>query len=617
MIKKSKDISKSLIIEIMKLTKFRIKNYKSIVDSGDCYFSEKLTILAGKNESGKTSVLEALEDFHQSRAIRGEAKPIEGDGIPEVSISFTLTKEEINDLLDEAAAGTTVSKDTLITLTKKFGADTYTFDDESRKLLSLPNIYSTSKKQILDSMKKADSLIKTAGSDAKFPRFEKQKLSDYKAEAETFKNQNPGLTDVASEVEKIGKAADYFYARESVVTAFISKFVETQLPYFVLFSSFDDEFPKSIPIASLATNDWAKDLEQVSNFSIAKMASTNQQEQANHEKTVNVEFSDKFEKYWTQDKIKLEVKKDGTDINFWIVESNKLYYPSQRSKGQQWYLSFYVKIVARLQEDKPNVILIDEPGLYLHAKAQKDLLQVLTEHTNDNPVVFSTHSPYLLTEDNLENVRLIEKTAKGTKILGKIHAHPTADKETLTPILTAIGLGINDSITNLDQKDNVVVEGPEDVFYLRAFKELEKKTLKTNFINGGGAPNMGLVGAVLEGWGANVRYLYDNDQGKKDGEKRLKDWKVLPEAIKVVTKKDGTTIVDIFSVEDFKEYVLEDTKLAYTSSNSEYIKGLKSRPDKVLLARKFLQKVRAGSVTLSDTTKKNIAALFTEIEFRK
>ncbi len=600
----------------MKLTKFRIKNYKSIIDSNDCYFSDKLTILAGKNESGKTSVLEALEDFHQDRTIREEAKPIEGGGVPEVSISFTVDSEDVNSLLEEVEASTTVSKDTLITLTKKFGSKTYLIDEESRKSLNLPSVYGASKKQITESIKKIENFLKTAGSNVKFPVFDRKKLSEYKTEVETFKTQNPTLVDIVSEIETISKASDDFYARESVAAAFVEKFVEDQLPYFILFSSFDDEFPKSIPIASLAQDVWAKDLEQVSNFSIGKMSSTNQQEQVNHENSVNVEFSEKFDKYWTQDKIKLQVKKDGTDINFWIVENNRLYYPSQRSKGQQWYLSFYVKIVARLQENKPNVILVDEPGLYLHAKAQKDLLLVLMEHTNDNPVVFSTHSPYLITEDNLENIRLIEKESDGTKILGKIHAHPTADKETLTHILTAIGLGINDSITNVDQKDNVVVEGPEDVFYVCAFKELEKKTLKTNFINGGGASNMGLVGAILEGWGADVYYLFDNDQGKKDGEKRLKDWKVLPEAIKTVTKKDNATIVDILSVDDFKKYVLGDTKLTYANSNSEYLKSLKPRPDKVLLARKFLQKAKAGKVTLDTTTKANIASLFTEIEFK-
>ncbi len=603
----------------MTLIKFRIKHYKSIVDSGDCYFSDKLTILAGKNESGKTSVLEALEDFHQDRTIRDEAKPIEGDGVPEVSVSFSLSADDTNGILETIEAGNTVSKDVLVTLTKKLGVSTYTLDADSGKQLGLSSIYNASKKKITDCIKKADAAIKVAGSEAQFPRFsDMQKLSEYKTEVTTFKSRVTGLTDVVTEIENIEKAADDFYAREGMVKKFVDEFVKSQLPYFILFSSFDDEFPRSIPIASLATNEWAQDLESVSNFSIAKMASTNQQEQVNHENSVNVEFTEKFEKYWTQDKIKLQVKKDGADMNFWIVENNKLYYPSQRSKGQQWYLSFYVKIVARLQEDKPNVILIDEPGLYLHAKAQKDLLQVLLEHTNENPVVFSTHSPYLITEDNLENVRLIEKTSDGagTKILGKIHAHPTADRETLTPILTAIGLGINDSITNLDQKDNVVVEGPEDVFFLRAFKELEKKNLKTNFINGGGAPNMGIVGAVLEGWGANVYYLYDNDQGKKDGVKNLKAWKVLPEVIKTVLQKSGTTIVDIFSTEDFKQHVLENPALTYTSSNSEYIKGLNPKPDKVLIARKFLQKAKVGGITLSDATKENVTKLFAEIEFK-
>lgn len=600
----------------MKLIKFRIKNYKSIVDSGDCYFSDKLTIFAGKNESGKSSVLEALEDFHQDKTIREEAKPIEGEGIPEVSVSFLVPDTTINSIFETVESDKTVSKESLITLTKKFGVSTYMLDGESRKLLGLSNILGVSRKQIYESIKKIDTLIKTSGTDIKFPKYDNQKLSEYKAEVVAFKTANPTLAEVATEVANIEKTSDDYYAQEKLVVDFTTDLVEAHLPYFILFSSFDDEFPKSIPIASLATNEWAQDLEHVSDFSIAKIASTNKQEQTRHENSVNIDFTDKFKKFWTQDEIKLQIKADTQDVNFWIIEKDIPYYPSQRSKGQQWYLSFYVKIVAKLQEDKPNIILVDEPGLYLHAKAQKDLLQVLLAHTNDNPVVFSTHSPYLITEDNLENIRLIEKTDAGTKILGKIHAHPTSDRETLTPILTAIGLGVNDSITNLDQKDNIVVEGPEDVFYLQAFKVLEMKDLKTNFINGGGSSNMGIVGTILEGWGANVAYLYDNDQGKKDGVKNLKAWKVLPEAIKTVLQKDNTTIVDVFSVSDFKLHVLEDATLTYTCSNSDYIKSITPRPDKVLLARSFLQRAKADKVTLNSETKKNVRDLFKEIEFK-
>ena len=56
----------------MEIRSFRIKNYRSIKDSGECYLSgDGVTILAGKNESGKTAILEALEDFDIEMKIRG------------------------------------------------------------------------------------------------------------------------------------------------------------------------------------------------------------------------------------------------------------------------------------------------------------------------------------------------------------------------------------------------------------------------------------------------------------------------------------------------------------------------------------------------------------------
>jgi predicted ATPase len=48
----------------MKLTKFEIQNYKSIKKSNECWLASDITILAGKNECGKTACLEALRDFN-------------------------------------------------------------------------------------------------------------------------------------------------------------------------------------------------------------------------------------------------------------------------------------------------------------------------------------------------------------------------------------------------------------------------------------------------------------------------------------------------------------------------------------------------------------------------
>ncbi|MBU8919110.1 AAA family ATPase [Bacillus sp. FJAT-29953] len=44
----------------MKILRLRVQNYKSIIDSMDLHLNEKLNILAGRNNSGKTALLEAI-----------------------------------------------------------------------------------------------------------------------------------------------------------------------------------------------------------------------------------------------------------------------------------------------------------------------------------------------------------------------------------------------------------------------------------------------------------------------------------------------------------------------------------------------------------------------------
>ncbi|MBI3019955.1 MAG: AAA family ATPase, partial [Parcubacteria group bacterium] len=282
------------------------------------------------------------------------------------------------------------------------------------------------------------------------------------------------------------------------------------------------------------------------------------------------------------------------------------------SKGRQWHLAFYVKVSARANENLPNIILIDEPGLFLHAQAQKDILGKLEDSAKETQLVFATHSPYLLEPDKLNRIRLIHRTKKdGTKIENKLHA--LADKETLTPILTAIGLELTAGIANLDKANNVIVEGPSDLYFLEAFKRLINKN-KLNFVYGGGSGNMPFVGTILHGWGCKVLYLYDNDQGKKDGEKNLKNnWLVNKELIISVLEREGST-EDVFSQNDFKKYVLKNSSLTYTTSNSEYIKNKDNKADKVLLAKLFLESVEKNEVKLTQATIDNISKLFEKIE---
>lgn len=586
----------------MKIVKFRIKNYKSIKDSGDCYFSDKLTILAGKNESGKTTILEALEDFGNNKSIRESAVPLDvKNENPEITIYFSLSSDELETLYKKSGIPSKSSnQDIEIGLTKSYNDQLYTLTAETIEKLG----YRFNWRNKYDLPPEAPEIH----DDDSIESY-KQKLINYKGTVIDDSVKSKKVDAVFTTISSHQRDCEN-------ITSICKAFTYSYLPNFILFSSFEDSFPDKITIDELSSSEWAGDLEEVSSFRISSMTSDNSQTQFNHQSKVNAEFSDKFKKFWTQDDITLEVARNGVDVNFWIKEEGTAYKISQRSKGQQWYLSFFIKIVARIKDNIPNVILIDEPGLFLHARAQKDLLRVLEDNTSNYPIVFSTHSPYLITENNLENIRLVEKRYKETKILGKIHSHQAADKETLTPILTAIGLGVNDSITDINRGMNIVVEGVEDVFYLQAFKEIldDARFKNINFINGGGSGNIGIVGSIIEGWGGRVNYLLDNDQGGRNGKSNLFDtWKVLKYRVFYVTNQENASIVDIFSIPDFKKYVLENESLRYPKTNSKYVKD--KHKDKVLLARKFLQKVRCNeaSVKLDEQTTNNIVDLLSKI----
>jgi predicted ATP-dependent endonuclease of OLD family len=605
----------------MKLKKFRIKNFKSITDSGDCYLTDTITILAGKNESGKTSILEALEDFDTDEKIRDTAKPIKSpEAIPEISITFIVEKNTVKEVLTEIGSTQKAVADIELEIIKTF-PDIYTFGKTTKEneLFGTKEIEKI-KKSIIDKWSKVKALH------AKYPQlsgtsfdFEFSNLANEKTLLAAFKTATAPnipqidekdresfpkiLVDIETEIQNL----ENLIATEDKFFKALKKWI----PNFVFFNSFEDVFPNKIPFAELETNEWIQDLAVISDLNVATIKTATARDKQKHKTDINIKLNNDYEKFWSQDVSSLSVDWDSQDLNFWIQEDGYPYEPSLRSKGRQWHLAFYIKVSARANENVPNIILIDEPGLFLHATAQKDILNKLEDSAKEIQLIFSTHSPYLLEADKLNQIRLIHRTKKaGTKIENKVHA--LADKETLTPILTAIGLELSAGITALDKVNNVVVEGPSDLYYLNAFKKILGKD-NVNFIFGGGAGNMPVVGTILHGWGGKVIYLYDNDQGKKDGEKNLKDnWLVTKDLILAVLNTAGS-IEDIFSPSNFREFVLGDTSKTYTESNSEYVK--KSKSDKVLLAKTFLETCQNGtSINLDTTTKDNLTKLFEKIE---
>ncbi|MBU4216923.1 ATP-binding protein [Candidatus Parcubacteria bacterium] len=603
------------------LKKFRIKNFKSITDSGDCYLTDTITILAGKNESGKTTILEALEDFDTNNKIRESAKPIKSpDSTPEISISFIIEKNDINEILQEIKNPLKVASDVEIELIKTF-PDNYSFGQctSQKEIFSHEEIEKT-KKTIMDKWSKIKTIrlgYEALGGDLfdfEFLNFTNEKtlfISFKEAAAPNISHIDENdrdnflelLTEIETEINDLEKNLSY----EINFLEELKKYI----PNFILFNSFEDIFPNKIPFTELESSEWIKDLSIISDLKITTIKGADARVKEKHKDDINIKLNNDFEKFWTQDISNLSITWDSENLYFWIKEDGYPYEPTLRSKGRQWHLAFYIKVSARANENVPNIILIDEPGLFLHAKAQEDILGKLEASAQEVQLIFSTHSPYLLEAEKLNRVRLVHRTNElGTHIENKIHA--LADKETLTPILTAIGLELNAGISALDKVNNVVVEGPSDVYYLNAFKKIFKNN-SVNFIFGGGSGNMPIVGTIIHGWGGKVVYLYDNDKGKKDGEKNLiNNWLITKDVILTIISKTGS-VEDIFSPTDFKKYVLGDENNIYTGANSEYVKTTKQ--DKVLLAKNFLECCQNGTdVELDKTTNDNIQKLFEEIE---
>ena len=121
-----------------------------------------------------------------------------------------------------------------------------------------------------------------------------------------------------------------------------------------------------------------------------------------------------------------------------------------------------------------HILLIDEPNLYLHAGAQRDLLyRIFKSEFQDMQIIYSTHSPYMIDAENTFSIRIIEKDDQ-THIYNSSREYSIQNKslkdiDAITPLLTSLELNISNTLI-FDEKCKVfVVEGIQDVYIINAF----------------------------------------------------------------------------------------------------------------------------------------------------
>ncbi len=187
--------------------------------------------------------------------------------------------------------------------------------------------------------------------------------------------------------------------------------------------------------------------------------------------SASIDISNKFSNWWSQRRHKIHYHADGDYFRIWIADDRRQDVEIEleaRSKGFQWFFSFY--LVFLVESDgghRDAILLLDEPGLHLHPTAQQELIAFFEELSETNQIAYTTHSPFLIDGQNLFRVRPVKEDETG-------HSRITAetwpkDRETIFPLQAAAGYAMIRGLFR--HRKNVLVEGMSDFYYLHALSQ--------------------------------------------------------------------------------------------------------------------------------------------------
>ena len=621
----------------MDISSFKVENYKSIEDTTRCYLSPDMTILAGKNESGKSATLEALRDFDTSIAkISKSVNPnhLNTSQKPKITLWVKMNDTETSEILgmspgefhDQLRELFSKEVDFYKTVTDKDGVLYHS--------IQLWNLKGSSKKSTQqETLSSINTLIEELNS---IPPFNFDKVDDFDGTNTELVELATGILNKVSSSSSNSKEDDSEIKKsleerisEDILTLArrydveipyhkIIEFIKSTLPKFIYFSSFDDQLPFQIALNEADKNSALNNFLSVAEIELNTIASMDDKlRRDNTLKGHSVKLTGDFMEFWKQDEITLIAKIDGDDLRIEFEEKDKVhnFKFEQRSKGFQWFLTFYLKLISEGNGEQNTFILVDEPGLYLHAKAQKDVLRVFEKLSKDgSDIIFSTHSPYLLDSERLDRIRLITKSkSDGTTISNKIHKNIEADA--LTPIITAIGMDVTSNLSLVNSK-NVIVEGITDYLLIEAFREAYGSPDKLfSIVPGASASKVNYLVSLMIGWGLDYTIVLDTDRSGLNAAKELEKFGISSDEIILYSDSKDFEVEDMFSIEDFRKYFLNLKDEAKISKNSRYVKS--NKIDKVVLSKKFNENIRNNKISIDDLeqeTKDNFASLYSKIE---
>jgi predicted ATP-dependent endonuclease of OLD family len=416
------------------------------------------------------------------------------------------------------------------------------------------------------------------------------------------------------------------------------------LPVFVFFEDFSSLLPNKIDLDDLLNeNRSVEGYNAAQNFLKVAGLTSDFFREKNHRilkqmiENLNSEITVNFQDYWCQrvgkdDKIRLNFELEHYDntipeksgkpyLEFWIKDNQERLYPKQRSRGVRWFLSFYLELKATAKENHRNrVLLIDEPGLSLHARAQEDVLKVFEDLKGNMQIIYCTHSPHLIDIQKLHRIMAVQRanTEEETSetLIFDTSSLAAATPDTLTPIYSLMGTRLNDR-QFIYPKQNIIVGDTATFFFLETLKNIFAADLPVHFIPSSGEDGILIMANLLFGWKIEFGVLcFDNPAGKAVADTLRKNIFAGRDAVsdKNIGNISGfTEVEDLFSTIDFKRHVLKQ-RVGITESNSQYISS--NNLSRIILASDFSsysEKDKPGREDFDEESRSNFELVFTAI----
>ena len=521
----------------MKMVAFQIQHYRSILDSG-WVDVEDFSVIVGKNESGKTSLLRALWKFNPytdapydlSREWpRGHRREMHLDQ-PVATVRFEFTPEERATL---AALHASAADITGVEIQRNY-AGTYLYHflpmnpedtpPTTTVLDALKRVLSNSPQTMLRQLQERYAAVLTAllrpgrGDTAMTP----ETMSALQTMVYTVPSRKPA--DVADALnisvnQAVAELSAQLPARRVV------ELVHSWLPTFVYMDDYKI-FHGSAQLDQMAQRKRERRLtdEDHTLITIMEMSGLELDDEVRKVSRPDREqrildlndasrtLTEEIAHRWSQKKYEVMFQADGYHFLTFVkdVDTHVLVPLEERSKGFQWFFSFDMTFMHETAGMFTNaILLLDEPGLHLHAAAQQDLLARLREYANTNQLIYTTHLPFMVDFAHTDAIRIAEDTGRdGTRVISDWSA---ADGDSRFTLHAAIGLALSRQL--LCDQYNLIVDEVSDYWLLSTlialydesgFPGLDERLIITPL---GGASTTAFAGLLLQRRHLNVAVL--------------------------------------------------------------------------------------------------------------